>query len=63
MDLMAFGSSLSGMVMSVDNLCSEHSLEHPLSANHHEIAHGAGLDGICSRLPVSGIGLGILYEA
>ena len=39
----AFGSSLSGMVMSVDNLCSEHSLEHPLSAYHHEIAHGAGL--------------------
>lgn len=39
----AFGSSMSGMVMSVDNLCSEHSLEHPLSAYHHEIAHGAGL--------------------
>lgn len=39
----AFGSSLSGMVMSVDNLCSEHSLEHPLSAYHPEIAHGAGL--------------------
>ena len=28
----AFGSSLSGMVMSVDNLCSEHAMEHPLSA-------------------------------
>jgi alcohol dehydrogenase len=39
----AFGSSLGGFVMSVDNLCSEHSLEHPLSAYHHEIAHGAGL--------------------
>ena len=39
----AFGSSMSGMVMSVDNLCSEHSLEHPLSAYHHEVAHGAGL--------------------
>lgn len=39
----AYGSSMSGMVMSVDNLCSEHSLEHPLSAYHHEIAHGAGL--------------------
>ena len=25
----AYGSSMSGMVMSVDNLCSEHSLEHP----------------------------------
>ena len=24
----AYGSSMSGMVMSVDNLCSEHSLEH-----------------------------------
>lgn len=39
----AFGSSLSGMVMSVDNLCSEHAMEHPLSAYYHEIAHGAGL--------------------
>lgn len=39
----AFGSSMSGMVMSVDNLCSEHSMEHPLSAYHSEIAHGAGL--------------------
>lgn len=39
----AFGSSLGGLVMSVDNLCSEHSMEHPLSAYHHEIAHGAGL--------------------
>ena len=39
----AFGSSMSGMVMSVDNLCSEHALEHPLSAYHSEIAHGAGL--------------------
>ena len=39
----AFASSLSGMVMSVDNLCSEHSMEHPLSAYHPEIAHGAGL--------------------
>lgn len=39
----AFGSSLSGLVMSVDNLCSEHSMEHPLSAYHPEIAHGAGL--------------------
>ena len=39
----AFASSLSGMVMSVDNLCSEHSMEHPLSAYHPEIPHGAGL--------------------
>ena len=39
----AFGSSLGGLVMSVDNLCSEHSMEHPLSAYHPEIAHGAGL--------------------
>ena len=31
------------MVMSVDNLCSEHAMEHPLSAYYHEIAHGAGL--------------------
>lgn len=39
----AFGSSLSGLVMSVDNLCSEHAMEHPLSAYHPEVPHGAGL--------------------
>lgn len=39
----AFGSSLGGLVMSVDNLCSEHAMEHPLSAYHPQIAHGAGL--------------------
>lgn len=39
----AFGSSMSGIVMCVGNLVSEHSLEHPLSAYHPEIPHGAGL--------------------
>lgn len=39
----AFGSSMSGIVMSVGNLVSEHAMEHPLSAYHHDIPHGAGL--------------------
>jgi len=39
----AFGSTLSGTVMCVGCLTSEHSLEHALSAYHQELPHGAGL--------------------
>lgn len=39
----AFGNSLSGLVMSTGPLTSEHSLEHALSAFHHALPHGAGL--------------------
>jgi len=39
----AFGSMLSGLVMSVGRCTSEHSLEHAMSAYHQELPHGAGL--------------------
>ncbi|MEG2001351.1 MAG: iron-containing alcohol dehydrogenase, partial [Evtepia sp.] len=39
----AFGSTLSGVVMCVSCTTSEHALEHALSAYHHTLPHGAGL--------------------
>jgi len=39
----AFGNTLSGMVMCVGRLTSEHSLEHAMSAYHQQLPHGAGL--------------------
>lgn len=39
----AFGSTLSGVVMCVGSTTSEHALEHPMSAHHAELPHGAGL--------------------
>lgn len=39
----AFGSTLSGVVMVVGTTTSEHALEHPMSAHHPELPHGAGL--------------------
>jgi alcohol dehydrogenase len=39
----AFGNTLSGTVMCVGACTSEHSLEHAMSAFHHELPHGAGL--------------------
>jgi len=39
----AFGSTLSGYVMVVGAVTSQHSLEHAMSAYHHELPHGAGL--------------------
>lgn len=39
----AFGNTLSGMVMCVGRCTSEHSLEHAMSAYHQELPHGAGL--------------------
>jgi len=39
----AFGSTLSGLVMCVGLCTSEHSLEHAMSAYHQELPHGAGL--------------------
>lgn len=40
---MAFANTLSGVVMTLSSCTSEHSLEHALSAYHHELPHGAGL--------------------
>lgn len=39
----AFANTLSGMVMELSSCTSEHSMEHAMSAYHHELAHGAGL--------------------
>lgn len=39
----AFGSTLSGVVMCVGSTTSEHALEHPMSAHHPDLPHGAGL--------------------
>jgi len=39
----AFGSTISGIVMSVGATTSQHSLEHAMSAFHQELPHGAGL--------------------
>ena len=39
----ALANTLSGIVMCVGSTTSEHSLEHALSAFHHELPHGAGL--------------------
>lgn len=39
----AFGSYLSGLVMCVGGVTSQHSLEHAMSAYHQNLPHGAGL--------------------
>lgn len=39
----AFGNTLSGYSMVTGSCTSEHSLEHAMSAYHHELPHGAGL--------------------
>lgn len=39
----AFGNTISGYAMVAGCCTSEHSLEHALSAYHHELPHGAGL--------------------
>ena len=39
----AFGSTLSGLVMTTASTSSQHSLEHALSAYHQDLPHGAGL--------------------
>lgn len=42
----ALANSLAGMVESTSGCISEHSLEHALSAYHHNLEHGAGLIAI-----------------
>lgn len=39
----AFGNNLSGIVMCVGAISSQHSLEHAMSAYHQDLPHGAGL--------------------
>jgi len=40
---MAFASMISGYVLTFGGLTAEHSLEHAMSAYHHDLPHGAGL--------------------
>ncbi len=40
---MAFANTLSGVVMTISLTTAEHSLEHAMSAYHHDLPHGAGL--------------------
>lgn len=39
----AFANTLSGVVMTLSSCTSEHSMEHAMSAYHHNLPHGAGL--------------------
>lgn len=39
----AFANTLSGIVMTVCSTTAEHSIEHAMSAFHHDLPHGAGL--------------------
>ena len=39
----AFANTLSGFVMTLTRLTSQHSMEHAMSAFHQELPHGAGL--------------------
>lgn len=39
----AFANTLSGVVMTLSGCTSEHSMEHAMSAYHHQLPHGAGL--------------------
>lgn len=39
----AFANTLSGIVMTISACTSEHSMEHAMSAYHHDLPHGAGL--------------------
>ena len=42
-EMVALGNTLSGYSMVTGSCTSEHSLEHAMSAFHHELPHGAGL--------------------
>lgn len=44
---MAVASTISGIVESISNCTSEHSIEHALSGFHPDLPHGAGLIAIC----------------
>lgn len=39
----AFGNTLSGVVMTISMTTAQHSIEHAMSAYHHSLPHGAGL--------------------
>lgn len=39
----AYGSTLAGMTMQLTSTTAQHSMEHAMSAYHHQLPHGAGL--------------------
>ena len=39
----AYGSTMAGMTMQLTSLTAQHSMEHSMSAYHHNLPHGAGL--------------------
>ena len=39
----AYGSTLAGMTMQLTSTTAQHSMEHAMSAYHHNLPHGAGL--------------------
>lgn len=40
---MAYGSTIAGITMQLTNTTAQHSMEHAMSAYHHNLPHGAGL--------------------
>ena len=40
---MAYGSTIAGLTMQLTSTTAEHSMEHAMSAYHHDLPHGAGL--------------------
>jgi len=39
----AYGSTIAGMTMQLTSTTAKHSMEHSMSAYHHNLPHGAGL--------------------
>jgi len=39
----AYGSTMAGITMQLTSTTAQHSMEHSMSAYHHELPHGAGL--------------------
>ncbi len=42
-EAVAYGSSIAGITMQLTNTTAQHSMEHAMSAYHHNLPHGAGL--------------------
>lgn len=42
-EYVAYGSTIAGMTMQLTNTTAQHSMEHAMSAYHHNLPHGAGL--------------------
>lgn len=42
----AYGSTIAGITMQLTNTTAQHSMEHAMSAYHHDLPHGAGLSMI-----------------